>query len=91
MEAEENIMPFLSHLSPWMPYQRHSDSAKVRARIVQQDEEKLMQVEEPLSEEVRCPECKYLLEERNERTTRTYLLATWRFHKTHRLLDKPKK
>jgi phage FluMu protein Com len=47
-----------------------------------------MEVEESVGEEIHCPECKVLLEERNDQKTRTYLLTPWRFHQRHRSLDK---
>ncbi len=83
-------MPFTSaHLSPWKLYQRNPDAVQVKARLVERMGEKLMQVEEKVSEEVRCPECRFLLEQKNDQKTKTYLLTTQIFHQRHRLIDKP--
>ena len=77
-------MPFTSHLSPWKPYQRHLDSVQVRARLVERMGEKVMEVCEKQTEEVRCPECRFLLEQMNDRKSKTYLLTTPLFHERHR-------
>ncbi len=59
--AELIIQSMWVYLSPWKKYKRYSDMTKVDARLVSFEGQKLMEVQETVSSEHKCPGCSLVL------------------------------
>lgn len=77
----------LVQLSPWKNYKRRVDNVPVSARLVNLDGTKLLEVKESRGSEFRCPDCKYLLTQREAEEVPNFFLEPPVFHEFHRPLD----
>ena len=80
-------MPYLSALGEWKPYKRYSDNRKVKARLVQVRDMKLIEVEEEKGEEVKCPSCGHVISQFGGKGLPNSLLLPRIFHERHRPLE----
>jgi len=74
-------------LGPWKNYIRRADHVKVSARLIQRDKMKFLEVKEPRMEDFHCPNCKYLLTQRDTGAFPNFFLEPKIFHDNHRPLD----
>lgn len=87
--GENMFQSTYTYLSEIKEYYRYSDHAVVKARLVEIDGKKLMQIREKFSEHNVCSGCGLLLSVRFDRNVPTYLPPVT-FHERHRPLKEEK-
>ena len=87
MGTEERGTASMSALGPWKRYKRRADNVEVSARLVNRDGTKLLEVKESRMSDFQCPNCKYLLTQRDTGAFPNFFLEPKIFHEHHRPLD----
>ncbi len=87
MAVEEKGIQSMSVLSSWKRYKRRADNVIVSARLVQRGGTKLLEVKESRMSDFTCPECKYLLTQRDTGAFPNFFLEPRIFHEAHKLVD----
>ncbi len=78
-----------SIVSPWINYKRRSDMIKVRARIVEWDDGKFMEIEAPGGDQTTCPHCKAVISETRGQKVLTTYLRPRAFHEQYKPITVP--
>jgi len=84
---ERGTASTLVPLGPWKNYVRRADNVRVSARLIQRDGTKLLEVKESRMDDFCCPNCKYLLTQRDTGAFPNFFLEPKIFHEGHRPLD----
>lgn len=71
-------------LGAWKKYKRTADNVEVTARIVSRDGTKLLEVKESRMSDFHCPNCKYLLTQRDTGSFPNFFLEPKIFHENHK-------
>ena len=87
MATEERGTASISVLTPWRRYKRRADNVEVNARLVHRDGTKLLEIRESRMPDFQCPNCKYLLTQRDTGAFPNFFLEPKIFHEYHRPLD----
>lgn len=87
MDMEEQGTASMSTLSPWKKYKRRADNVIVSARLVLRKGTKLLEVKESRMSDFCCPNCKYMLTQRDTGAFPNFFLEPKIFHEFHRPLD----
>lgn len=76
-----------TQLGPWKRYKRRADNVTISARLVQRDGVKLLEVKENRMPDFHCPNCQYLLTQRDTGAFPNFVLEPQLFHEAHKLAD----
>lgn len=76
-----------SQLGPWKRYKRQADNVTISARLIERNGVKLLEVKESRMSDFRCPNCKYLLTQRDIGAFPNFFLEPQLFHEAHRPVD----
>ena len=72
---------------PWITYIRRADNVRVSARLIEREGEKFLEVKESNRSDFCCPNCKYLLTQRDTKDFPNFVLEPKIFHEFHKPLD----
>ncbi|MCK5641829.1 MAG: hypothetical protein KAJ19_13585 [Gammaproteobacteria bacterium] len=86
---EEYAMPSSSiePLDQWRRYKRIVDNVRIDARLVDREGTKMLEVKESRMSDFHCPNCKYLLTQRDTGAFPNFFLEPKNFHAAHTPLD----
>jgi hypothetical protein len=74
-------------LTEWKRYKRYSDNRRVKARLIERDGKKLIEINEPRMETFSCPFCGEMLTQADTGSFPNFFLEPPIFHQKHKPVD----